>query len=236
MKTLAILGAGTGTGLALARKYGRSGYRIALVARRSSALADLAATLRADGIVVDFFAADLTDAAALDSTLTAIELSAGTIDVLAITATSDGASFVPASELTASQLQAFLTLHTLTPVNVVQRVLPKMVERGRGSIVYINGASALGAPPRLSGPGPALAATRNFLQTLRDENASTGVVITAVFVAALIEGSAAYDAVVASGVEQTFPVIAPGHIADAAFEQEQSGTTFESILPGPLLG
>jgi NAD(P)-dependent dehydrogenase (short-subunit alcohol dehydrogenase family) len=39
MKTIATVGAGTGLGFAIARKFGRYGFRAALIARRRNALA-----------------------------------------------------------------------------------------------------------------------------------------------------------------------------------------------------
>jgi short-subunit dehydrogenase len=56
-----ILGAGAGLGAAIARRFGREGFAVTLVARREQALADLADRLRQTGIVVDTVAADAAD-------------------------------------------------------------------------------------------------------------------------------------------------------------------------------
>jgi NADP-dependent 3-hydroxy acid dehydrogenase YdfG len=49
-KVLALLGAGPGLGAALGRRFGREGYRVALVARRPGPLEAVAAGLRAAGV------------------------------------------------------------------------------------------------------------------------------------------------------------------------------------------
>jgi short-subunit dehydrogenase len=49
-KTLAIFGAGTGLGASLATRFGREGYRVALVARRAGPLEDRVGALKAAGI------------------------------------------------------------------------------------------------------------------------------------------------------------------------------------------
>ncbi len=50
MPTIAVLGAGPGLGLAVAKRFGTGGYDVVLVARRSEALADHVARLGANGV------------------------------------------------------------------------------------------------------------------------------------------------------------------------------------------
>ena len=49
-KVIAVFGAGTGLGVSVARRFGREGYRVALVARRAEQLTALVTTLGAEGI------------------------------------------------------------------------------------------------------------------------------------------------------------------------------------------
>ncbi len=50
MPTIAIVGAGPGLGLAIARTFGREGFSVALIARTQDKLDRLAADLGAEGI------------------------------------------------------------------------------------------------------------------------------------------------------------------------------------------
>ena len=61
LQRVLILGAGPGLGAAIARRFGREGYAVTLVARREQALADLADGVRHAGIGVDTVTADAAD-------------------------------------------------------------------------------------------------------------------------------------------------------------------------------
>jgi short-subunit dehydrogenase len=58
-QTAIIFGAGSGLGTSMARKLGKAGYSLALLARRQSRLDDLAARLRAEGFTVATYRIDL---------------------------------------------------------------------------------------------------------------------------------------------------------------------------------
>ena len=67
-----ILGAGPGLSASVARRFGREGYAVTLVARREPALLELADQLRADQIAVDTATADAADAHGFRSALEAL--------------------------------------------------------------------------------------------------------------------------------------------------------------------
>src|SRR4051812_33165195 len=56
-----ILGAGPGLSAAIARRFGRDGFAVTLVARNEQKLAELADQLRGDGVKVDIASADASD-------------------------------------------------------------------------------------------------------------------------------------------------------------------------------
>ncbi|MFE5504773.1 SDR family NAD(P)-dependent oxidoreductase [Amycolatopsis japonica] len=78
-KTLAIFGAGPVLGLSLARRFGREGFRIALVARTTENLDALVAELARDGVEASGFVADVYEPAQIAAAVTAI----GRIDAVA---------------------------------------------------------------------------------------------------------------------------------------------------------
>src|SRR5437762_9101321 len=73
-----ITGVGPGTGAALARRFARGGYRVAMLARDSTRLGILEHELPGAG----GFVCDVTDAAALDETLTAVRARLGAPEVV----------------------------------------------------------------------------------------------------------------------------------------------------------
>ena len=66
-KTIAIFGAGTGLGASVAARFGREGYKVALIARGPTGLDLLKGKLAEQGIEAYSFPADLTDLAAIPS-------------------------------------------------------------------------------------------------------------------------------------------------------------------------
>lgn len=71
MSTVVITGAGPQLGMSIARRFGREGFSVALLARRRDPLAELAADLRDQEIDAEAFPADIRDP---DSLRTAPEL------------------------------------------------------------------------------------------------------------------------------------------------------------------
>ena len=70
-KVIAVFGAGAGRGVALARRFGREGFRVALVARRKDRLEELAEELRRERIEATAFPADLGDPAGVPALISA---------------------------------------------------------------------------------------------------------------------------------------------------------------------
>ncbi|WP_422739828.1 SDR family NAD(P)-dependent oxidoreductase [Micromonospora sp. WMMD729] len=218
-KTVAIFGAGTGLGLAVARRFGAEGYQVALVGRRPEALDRLVAELTTDGIEAAAFPADLTRTTEVPALLAAITARYGGIDVVEY-APITTAPFIPATELTPEAAQGFVNLYLLTPLEIVRQVLPGMTERGDGGILITQGASAVNPAPFMSGVGPAMAAARNYLHSLHGEVASKGVYVGTLMVNAMIPGSAGHRAMtsgelgvhVPDGFE--IPTVDPANLAD----------------------
>ena len=111
-KTIAIFGAGTGLGASVAARFGREGYKVALIARGPRGLDQLKGKLAERGIEAYSFPADLTDLAAIPSLVHAIEAQLGSIDVALFSPISSTAYFVPAVDLKARYLQSISPLLT----------------------------------------------------------------------------------------------------------------------------
>jgi NADP-dependent 3-hydroxy acid dehydrogenase YdfG len=60
-------------------------------------------------------------------------------------------------------------------IAVVRAVLPEMIDRGDGGILFGQGISGVRPMPGSSGPAPAMAAARNYVHSLHGELAEKGV-------------------------------------------------------------
>lgn len=79
---LVVFGAGTGTGLSVARRFGREGYRVALVGRRAERLDQLTGMLATEGVLAESFPADLSDPSSVPGLVEQIRAGMGRIDVI----------------------------------------------------------------------------------------------------------------------------------------------------------
>jgi len=235
-KTIAIFGAGTGLGLATARRFGREGYRVALVGRRRAALDTLVADLSADGIDAAAFPADLGHTAQIPALLSAITERYGPIDVIQYAPISTMA-FIPAADLTTEVMQGFIDLYLLTPIQIVRAVLPGMIERGFGGILYGQGGTAVNAAPFASGFGPAMAGARNYVHSLHGEVADKGVYAGALTVNGMITGSAAEQAITSGELTLSLPegvvipTVDPADLADGLWELLAKRDRVEATYP-----
>ncbi|MEV8373088.1 SDR family NAD(P)-dependent oxidoreductase [Kribbella sp. NPDC056861] len=231
-KTIAIFGAGTGLGAATARRFGREGYSVALVARRREPLEILAASLAADDIEAAVFTADLADPSGVPVLIKSIVERFGRLDVVEYAPIGAEALFVPATELTADALRSLVDLHLYTPVEIARAVLPEMISRGDGGFLLGQGLSAVAGSPGASGVGPVMAAARNWIQSLHGELAEHGVYAGMLTVGAWIGGSAGQLAAAAD--DPTLggnPVVDPADLADQYWDLLARRDRDEQIFP-----
>jgi short-subunit dehydrogenase len=231
-KTIAIFGAGTGLGASVAVRFGREGYKVALIARGPTGLDLLKGRLAEQRIEAYTFPADLTDLAAIPSLVQAIEAQLGSIDAALFSPISSTAHFVPAVDLEASYLQSISPLLTWAPIELARALMPGMRSRGDGAFIVADGLSALLPVAGMSGPGPAMAATRNYIMTLHEEVQADGVFAGMLHVGAMINNSAGMAAALAAGmVLDSFPVVDPDMLADEVWDMASARNRTESILP-----
>jgi NAD(P)-dependent dehydrogenase (short-subunit alcohol dehydrogenase family) len=179
MKTLAIVGAGPGLGLSIAKLFGRNGFQVALIARSKAKLDDLTAQLALLGIEAAGFAADLMDRPALVDAFAQIKERYGVIDVLEYSP----AQHTPVSSLeiasslsvAVENLQPQIDFYLHGAITAVQQVLPAMLERGSGALLFTSGGSAVYPNPIMGNVGIAMAGLRNWAHTLHAALADKGI-------------------------------------------------------------
>ncbi|MFB4283544.1 SDR family NAD(P)-dependent oxidoreductase [Nonomuraea sp. MTCD27] len=177
MPTLAIVGAGPGMGLAIARTFGSQGHDVALIARNRAKLDDLVGRLTAEGITAAAFPADVLDHDALTQALEDAATLFGGIDVLEHSPNPGIGSLTVASpsETNPSDVQALIDLLFYSAITATQAVLPAMREAGAGTLLYTNGGGSVDPHPMLGNVNAAQAALRNWVLNLHKELAGTGV-------------------------------------------------------------
>lgn len=233
-KSIAVFGAGPGLGRAVARRYAREGYTVVLVARRRAPLDALAQDLTGTGATAHVITADLADAAAIAPLARRVRAAAGDLDAFYYGVSSGG--FRPALALEPRHAQDAMPLGLYALLALVQEFLPHMLDQGDGAILTAQGASTLRGVPNLSGPGPALAAQRNYLQSLRAEVAGKGVYVGGLYIGAVIENSAFHAQVTASEATGTATrhwglTVDPAHLADLLWTMHREKDRPEAAYP-----
>ena len=180
MPTIAIVGAGPGLGLAIARRFGREGFRVALISRTRSKLDELVATLAAEGVEAAGFAADVMDLPSLQAGLAAAEQQIGPIEVLEYSPapTGAGASALAPVEVTQVGVEDVgqqIEYYVYGAITATRAVLDGMLERGHGTLLYTTGASSALPFPAMGNIGIAGAGLRNYALALNAALADRGV-------------------------------------------------------------
>jgi short-subunit dehydrogenase len=175
MTTIAIIGAGPGLGSAVARRFGREGYDVALVARDRARLDALAAELGAEGVTARGFAADVRDPESLAAALDEAAAALGPVEVLQYSPVPQRDFMRPVLETTYRDLVGPVEFSVYGPVAAVQRVLPGMRALGRGTILFVNGGTAVVPHPDRAGTSIAFAAESAYGHLLHDTLAADGI-------------------------------------------------------------
>ena len=111
--TIAIVGAGPGLGAAVARKFGREGFAVVLIAHNPTKLEALEKRLAADGVTARGYVAGVRDRAALTRALGSAAEDLGPIEVMQFSPV-PGADFLkPVLETTVEDLRAAVELSIL---------------------------------------------------------------------------------------------------------------------------
>jgi NADP-dependent 3-hydroxy acid dehydrogenase YdfG len=169
-----VVGAGPGLGLASARAFAAAGHDVALVGRRDSVLAGLAATVEADGhgIDVGWSAVDVGDADALTGALERFVAHTGRLDVLHHNVSLYRAGGI--EQTTAADLLADLAVGAGSLLTAVRAVRPALVA-SRGSVVVTGGGAADRPMRGALTLGVQKAAVRTLLLGMAAELADDGV-------------------------------------------------------------
>ena len=184
MPHLLVIGAGPGIAAATARRLGRDGYAVSLVARREAALTELAATLRADGVPVGWTAADAGDAADLSGAVQGLLDATGPVDVLLYNVSVGRMAGV--QELSPSDLAADLAAGAVGLQTAVRAVLPGMRERGSGTVLVTGGGSADRPMTSMASLGVQKAAVRALAQVQAAALAPDGVHVATATIRGLV--------------------------------------------------
>lgn len=141
-KVALVTGASGGIGTVIARALAAEGVHVAVSGRREDVLDQLAQELREMGVEAAAVPADLGDLSQIAVVVERTEGALGPIDLLVNNAGIENtASFV---QLTPDELTAMVDLNLTAPMLLTHRVLPAMLSRGAGHVVFVSSLAGNG--------------------------------------------------------------------------------------------
>ncbi len=160
-KLIAIIGAGTGISQAVAQRFGKEGYAIALVARNEEKLRSLQQELFEQEYQAHIFVADAADKASLEAAIDRIEDQVGEISVMLYNAAR--LKKVNVLEETAESILDDMKINIGGALTAVQKVLTPMKVKDKGTLLFTGGGLALTPHSDYSSLAIGKAALRNLV-------------------------------------------------------------------------
>ncbi|XVS62365.1 SDR family NAD(P)-dependent oxidoreductase [Actinosynnema sp. CA-299493] len=172
-----VTGASSGIGLELAKVFVEHGFDL-VVAAENDVVHDVARELAAGGARVDPVRADLATFEGNEDLVAVVEDVGRPVDALAVNAgVGVGGDFVDDSDLR-SHLRV-VDLNISSAVHLAKRLVPAMVERGAGRVLFTSSVAATAPGPFHSVYAASKAFLASFSQALREELRDSGVTVTA---------------------------------------------------------
>ena len=170
-----ITGGGTGLGFAMARCYAQAGARVVITGRREEVLAK---AVREIGPNAAYRVFDVTDTARAASFVAELKRDMGPVTILVNNAGRHCKK--PMLDVTQEDMQGVLDVHVLGAFALTKAVVPAMLERGRGSILFVSSMSAYLGMTQVCAYGAAKSAVLGFVKTLSGDLADKGIRVNAI--------------------------------------------------------
>lgn len=224
-KIAVIAGVGPGLGAAIARKFADEGCNLALLSRSSAYSINLSKRLEGTGISAIPIPTDITDAGQVTDSFAKIREELGVPDILINHA--GNAAWGNLSELTAEAFENSWRVCTLGAFLCVKQVVPGMIEKGEGTILFSGATSAVRGRSGAIAFSSAKFAMRGLASSLAREVGPQGIHVAHVIIDGIIDSPNLRERYKLS---ETEPLLKPDAIAEtywALVQQERSAWSFE---------
>jgi uncharacterized protein len=171
-----VTGASSGIGLALAEQFAEHGFDL-VIAAENDELAAATDHLRATGAHVESVLADLAHPQGVEELAERVAGTARPVAAVAINAgVGVGGAFVGETGLEAHLTE--IDLNVRSSVHLAHRLLPSMVERGEGRVLFTSSIAATSPGPFMAVYNASKAFIKSFGEGLREELRGSGVTVT----------------------------------------------------------
>lgn len=173
-----VTGASSGIGYELARLFAADGHDVVITATGTNGDLDRTAdAVRATGAEAIVVKADLTDHAGVEALAEVVAATGRPLAAAALNAGVDvGGRFVDGTDLDAEI--RMIQLNCISQVHLTKRLLPAMVARGEGRLLYTASISGTMPTPYEAVYGGTKAFLISFVEAVKEENRDSGVGFT----------------------------------------------------------
>jgi NADP-dependent 3-hydroxy acid dehydrogenase YdfG len=168
-----VAGASSGIGAATAIELAGRGFPVALGARRVEKLDELVNQIRSDGGEAVAFHLDVTDPDSVKSFVSQSVDALGEIEVMV--AGAGDTFFGRLHEISTDTFESQIQIHLIGANRLATAVLPGMLERQRGDLIFVGSDVALRQRPHMGAYGAAKAALVAMVTNFQMELEGTGV-------------------------------------------------------------
>ena len=224
-KVCLITGVGEGTGAALARRFAKGGYSVAMIARNRKRLERLEAELPGSRA----FVCDIGDLEGLENVVETVQSEMGAPEILVHNAVS--ATFQSFQEADPEDLERNFRVNATTLLYLARWLVPDMLAVGRGSILVTGNTAAHRGQPTTAVFSPTKAAQRILAQALARDLGPKGIHVAYITIDAVIDTPWTRVPFHPDKPEDFFSK--PGPIADEVFHvahQDRSTWSFDVEL------
>jgi NAD(P)-dependent dehydrogenase (short-subunit alcohol dehydrogenase family) len=172
-KVVAVFGVGPGLGASVARRFAREGYAVALLARGEASLRETLAHLTREGGSAGVFPADAGDAGSVSSAFSRVRAELGTPEVLVYNAGAYQMGGI--LELDPAAFESAWRVNCLGGFLSAREVLPAMLERGRGTLLFTGATASLRGSARFASLAVGKFGLRALAQSLAREFGPRGI-------------------------------------------------------------
>lgn len=190
-KVCVVVGAGPGVGLAVARRFGQAGFKLALLSRNTENLTGSLAEMQAAGMEAESFAADSGNLASLPAVFQQVRASLGQPSVLVYNVAVLKAGLP--SALDPQKLVDDFTVNVAGALACAQQVIPAMRAAKSGTILFTGGGLSLYPSAQVASLAVGKAGIRNLTYSLGEELESEGIHVATVTISGTVQPGTHFD-------------------------------------------
>lgn len=220
-KVAVVAGAGPGIGAALARRFAKAGYAVAMLARKREALAALEREI--DG--ARGYPCDVGSAHSVAHAFAAIRTDLGDVDALLYNAGSG--VFADIESITPEQFEASWRVNAYGALLCAREAIPAMKAAAAGAVIFTGATASRRGGPRTAAFAPAKAAQRSLAESMARSLWPSGIHVSVIIVDGVVDLPRTRQAM-PEKPDSYF--IKPTAVAEIAFQltcQDRSAWSFE---------